>query len=85
MQFEVVAHRMENEFSAPCRLTTLSYTVARRTDRESQDVLARTPGVEVFLRSDGVLLALFADKWRLQSVQRDHPTATLEPLPATTS
>jgi peptide chain release factor 3 len=36
----------------------------------------------VFTRSDGVLLALVSDKWRLQYIQKELPDLTLEPLVA---
>ena len=82
MQFEVVAHRMELEFNAPIRLEPLGYTMARRTRAEDLAALNAVSGVEVMTRSDGALLALFPDKWRVQSVQRTHPDVLLEPLVA---
>ena len=80
MQFDVVEARMENEFGAACSLEPLAYSLARRTDEESQSILATQRGVEVLRRSDGELLALFSDKWRLAGVEREHPELTLEPL-----
>lgn len=81
LQFEVVMHRLEHEFGAPARLEHLGYSLARRTDQDSLEELARLRGLEVLTRRlDGALLVLFEDKWRLQSVQRDHPGLTLEPL-----
>lgn len=81
MQFDVVLHRMEHEFSAAGRLEFLPYKVARRTDRASQPEVDRAYGVEVLTRlRDQELLALFPDTWRLNSVKRDLPKATLEPL-----
>jgi peptide chain release factor 3 len=82
MQFEVVQHRMETEFNAPVALEPLGYTMARRTRAEDVDELNAVQGVEVMRRSDGALLALFPDKWRVQSVQRMHPGLVLEPLVA---
>ncbi|TSD99761.1 peptide chain release factor 3 [Skermania sp. ID1734] len=83
MQFEVVSARMRTEFNVQARLEPLPYSLARRTDADSADELARQRGVEVFTRSDGVLLALFSDKWRLQYIQKELPDLTLEPLVAT--
>jgi peptide chain release factor 3 len=80
MQFEVAEDRMEGEFNAPCRMERLGYTIARRTTPESVPTLARERSVEVLSRSDGELLALFSDRWRLQGVQREHPDLVLEPL-----
>jgi len=82
MQFEVVQARMESEFNAPVRLSPLSYQLARRTDADALPVLAGVRGVEVMSRSDGTLLALFPDKWRVTATERDHPDITLEPLAA---
>ncbi|HEX6446507.1 MAG TPA: peptide chain release factor 3 [Streptosporangiales bacterium] len=80
MQFEVVAHRLEHEFGAQTRLDSLDYRLARRTSAEDVDELNRERGVEVLERTDGALLALFTDVWRLRSVERDHPGVLLEPL-----
>ena len=60
----------------------LGYALARRTDAESAHELNRQRGVEVFTRSDGVMLALVSDKWRLQYIQKELPDLTLEPLVA---
>ncbi|WP_315770830.1 peptide chain release factor 3 [Rhodococcoides kroppenstedtii] len=82
MQFEVVAARMKSEFGVEARMEPLGYSLARRTDTESADELGRQRGVEVFTRSDGVLLALVSDKWRLQYIEKELPHLTLEPLVA---
>lgn len=83
MQFEVVTARMKAEFGVDTTVEPLGYTLARRTDEASATDLAKQRGVEVFTRSDGALLALFSDKWRLQYVQKEHPDLMLEPLVAT--
>ncbi|MGO4203998.1 peptide chain release factor 3 [Rhodococcus sp. TAF43] len=82
MQFEVVAARMKAEFNVEARMEPLGYALCRRTDAESAVELGRQRGVEVFTRTDGVLLALFSDKWRLQYIQKEMPELTLEPLVA---
>lgn len=38
--------------------------------------------MEVLQRTDGALLALFPDKWRVQAVERNQPELVLEPLVA---
>ncbi|MFF3222449.1 peptide chain release factor 3 [Nocardia suismassiliense] len=83
MQFEVVTARMLTEFNVETKLDNLPYTLARRTDAASADELGKQRGVEVFTRSDGALLALFSDKWRLQYIEKEFPKLTLEPLVAT--
>jgi peptide chain release factor 3 len=80
MQFEVAEHRMAHEFNSPISLDRLGYTLARRTDAEGRDRLRGQRAVEVLARSDGVLLAVFSDRWRLQSVQRDLVDILLAPL-----
>ncbi|TFC30279.1 peptide chain release factor 3 [Cryobacterium sp. TMT2-18-3] len=80
MQFEVVEERMTHDFSAAIRLEALPYQLARRTDRESAEILGHDRQVEVLLRSDGTLLALFSTPWRLRNTVRDHPELTLEDL-----
>ncbi|WP_209044333.1 peptide chain release factor 3 [Brevibacterium marinum] len=80
MQFEVAEDRMNNEFHAPCSLERLNFSLARRTTPECIPTLARERSVEVLHRSDGELLALFSDRWRLQGVQKNHPDMVLEPL-----
>ncbi|WP_328857427.1 peptide chain release factor 3 [Williamsia herbipolensis] len=83
MQFEVVTARMKSEFGVETSIQNLPYSLARRTDADSAADLGRQRGVEVFTRSDGVMLALVSDKWRLQYIEKEHPTLTLEPLVAT--
>jgi peptide chain release factor 3 len=80
MQFEVAEHRMAGEFNSPISLDRLGYTLARRTDAEGRDRLRGQRAVEVLSRSDGVLLAVFSDRWRLQSVERELTAILLAPL-----
>ncbi|CAM3813857.1 peptide chain release factor 3 [Nocardiopsis rhodophaea] len=81
LQFDVVKHRMEEEFRAPVELSFLDYNLARRTDAESAPTLHGLSGAEVLKRrSDGELLMLVHNKWRLRVIERDYPDATMEPL-----
>jgi peptide chain release factor 3 len=82
MQFEVATHRMAGELSAPISLEFLPYTVARAVDPEGAEAFKGQPSVEVFTRTDGVLLALFSTKWRLEGFQRDNPDVKLRSLVA---
>ncbi len=85
LQFEVALHRLEREFAAQAQLEQLGYRLARRTDANGAAALAGMRGTEVLTRRlDGALLALFEDKWRLRSIQRDYPGILLEPLLAGT-
>jgi len=86
LQFDVVLHRLEHEFGAKSELSHLDYEIARLTDEAGVGVLAGARGAEVLTRRlDGALLALFADKWRLNAIQRDNPSLRLDPLLAGTA
>ncbi len=81
LQFDVVLHRLEHEFGARSELDLLGYELARLTDEDGITALAGARGAEVLTRRlDGALLALFADKWRLNAIKRDNPSLKLEPL-----
>ncbi|MCH9667947.1 MAG: peptide chain release factor 3 [Actinomycetia bacterium] len=82
MQFEVASHRMATEFTAPIQLEPLPYTVARAADPADAEFLQKQVSVEVFTRTDGVVLAVFSTKWRLENVQRDNPDVHLRSLVA---
>ena len=86
LQFDVVLHRLEHEFGAKSELSHLDYEIARLTDKAGVETLAGARGAEVLTRRlDGALLALFADKWRLNAIQRDNPSLRLDPLLAGTA
>jgi peptide chain release factor 3 len=86
LQFDVVLHRLEHEFGARSELDILGYELARLTDEDGVTALAGARGAEVLTRRlDGALLALFADKWRLNAIKRDNPTLKLDPLLAGTA
>ena len=82
MQFEVMQARMENEYNVETVTETIPYSVARRTDEASVPELSRQRGVEIFTRTDGELIALFGDKWKLAFIEKEHPELTMEPLVA---
>ncbi len=82
MQFEVASHRMASEYSAPIELESLPYTIARAANPDDAEFLQKQPSVEVFTRTDGVVLAVFSTKWRLEGFQRDNSTVHLRSLVA---
>ncbi|CAM2799402.1 peptide chain release factor 3 [Corynebacterium jeikeium] len=82
MQFEVMQARMDVEYNVETVADPVPYSVARRTDAESAPVLAKQRGVEIFTRTDGELIALFGDKWKLAFVEKEHPELTMETLVA---
>ena len=82
MQFEVMMARMDNEYNVETIVEPVPYSVARRTTPETAAELTKQRGCEVFTRTDGELIALFGDKWRLQFIEKEHPEFVLEPLVA---
>ncbi|MCF6526155.1 peptide chain release factor 3 [Streptomyces sp. JJ36] len=83
MQFDVVRHRMEFEFSAPVRLESLPYTAARATDQAGAEGLSRSRlvhGEGMRRVRDGTWLALFPSRWHLSNFQREFPRSPLDPL-----
>ncbi|GAS88716.1 peptide chain release factor 3 [Mycolicibacterium brisbanense] len=82
MQFEVAAHRMATELSAPISLESLPYQVARIVSPEDADFVNRQVSAEVLTRTDGVMLVLFSTPWRLEGFQRDNPNIKLGSLVA---
>jgi peptide chain release factor 3 len=82
MQFEVMQARMLGEYNVETVTEPIPYQVARRTDAASAPELGRQRGVEIFTRTDGELIALFGDKWKLAFVEKEHPELTMEPLVA---
>jgi peptide chain release factor 3 len=86
LQFDVVMHRLEHEFGAKSELARLDYEMVRLTNEDGVEALKGARGAEVLTRRlDGALLALFADKWRLNAIQRDNPSVRLDPLLAGTA
>lgn len=82
MQFEVAAHRMATELSAPIALENLPYQVARVVRPEDAEYVNRQVSCEVLTRTDGVMLVLFSTPWRLEGFQRDNPDIKLGSLVA---
>ncbi len=82
MQFEVMIARMQNEYNVETITEPIPYSVARRTTATSAPELGRQRGVEIFTRTDGELVALFGDKWKLAFVEKEHPEFELYPMVA---
>lgn len=82
MQFEVMMARMENEYNVETISDPIPYSVARRTTPETATELSKQRGVEVFQRTDGELVALFGDKWKVAFIEKEHPEFELLPMVA---
>jgi peptide chain release factor 3 len=80
LQFEVFAYRLGSEFGAPTEIRSAPYQAIRLTDKASVERLRHIGGIRVLSRSDGALVALFENRYRLQRLQSDEPELTLEPI-----
>ena len=82
LQFEVFGYRLASEFNAPAEILSAGYQAIRRTDPESVPRLREIGGIRILNRSDGALVALFENRYRLARLEADEPELTLEPLVA---
>jgi peptide chain release factor 3 len=82
LQFEVFGHRLANEFNAPAEILSAGYQAIRRTDPQSAPRLREIGGIRIMNRSDGALVALFENRYRLARLEADEPELMLEPLVA---
>jgi peptide chain release factor 3 len=73
---------MAAEFGAKITLERLPYTVARAIDPDDVALVAKQVSMEVLTRTDGVMLALFTTKWRMQGFCEDNPEVRLRSLVA---
>lgn len=80
LQLDVFAYRMANEYNAEVILEITAHSVARRTDLASAEVLSGLGGIRIVTRSDGALLALFENPYRLERLLRDSPELVLDPV-----
>jgi peptide chain release factor 3 len=82
LQFDVFGHRLAGEFGAPAEILPAGYQAIRRTDTESLPRLRDIGGIRLLRRSDGEIVALFENRYRLARLEQDEPELTLEPLVA---
>jgi len=80
LQMDVFKHRMRAEYNVEVELGGNSIQVVRRTDAATAQKLREIGGIRIADRSDGALLALFENKYRLERLQRDEPSLTLKPM-----
>ena len=85
LQFEVFGHRLASEFNAPAEILTAGYQAIRRTHSTSVPRLREIGGIRILHRSDGALVALFENRYRLARLEVDEPELVLEPLVAGTT
>ncbi len=80
LQFEVFAYRLGSEFGAPTEIVSAPYQAIRLTDTKSADRLRQIGGIRILTRSDGALVALFENRYRLARLMSDEPELTLESI-----
>lgn len=80
LQFDVFADRLQSEFGAPAEIVSAPYQAMRITDRVSADRLRSVGGIRILYRSDGEMVALFENKYRLARLESDEPELTLKPV-----
>lgn len=80
LQMDVFTHRMRAEYHVEVELVSNGIQVARRTDQASAQRLREIGGIRLAERSDGALLALFENRYRLERLHRDEPELTLKPI-----
>jgi len=82
LQFDVFEYRLASEFNAPAEILSAGYQAIRRTDEASAPRLREIGGIRILHRSDGAMVALFENRYRLARLESDEPELTLEPLVA---
>lgn len=85
LQFDVVRHRLENEYGAPCRSEPAPWQVTRWIDPaipEADLVDRYLSGAKLVKDEDGRLVLLFESEWSLQYFMRENAKVGLTTCPA---
>ena len=77
LQYEVFAHRMQNEFGVEVNLSSLPLQVSVAWDPENEGTPPRASGMRVLESTHGVLLLAFGTEWALANYRKDHPELLL--------
>jgi len=85
LQFEVLKHRLENEYGAECRVEQAPWTLARWMRPPAgtpDDVLPELPGGCTLTRdAEGGLVALFPSEWAIGYAAKTNEGWTFSPAP----
>jgi peptide chain release factor 3 len=93
LQFEVLSHRLENEYGAESRLQTAPWTIARWWRVKGSAALSREEADKAMAGLDvpeaarlgfddrGRAIVLFEDHWPLRFFGERNPTVELSPIP----
>ena len=86
LQFEVLVHRLQNEYGADARLEPTPFSQIRwfdpGTPRETLLAEYLGSGVQLAEDSEGELVILFPDKWSMEYFISKHPKLTLRTVSA---
>ncbi|MCW1919593.1 peptide chain release factor 3 [Rhodobacter sp. KR11] len=79
LQFEVLASRIEEEYSLPVRFEPSQFTSARwvNGDKEAVEAFVNVNKGHIAHDSDGDLVYLTRLRWDIERVERDHPEVKL--------
>ena len=80
MQFEVLAHRIREEYGAVVDLEPAGFKVARRTDPAGERALRQHRGATLVHRTDGTPLALFESEFHLRRIEAELPDVMLDAI-----
>ncbi len=82
LQFEVMQHRLKNEYRADTKMDPMPYKLARWISGPAAAVEALRGASTVRLVQDmqGHLVGLFRDQWSMEGVLRNHPKLEFSPI-----
>jgi peptide chain release factor 3 len=85
LQFEVIQHRLRNEYGADSRLETAPWTIARwiRPPAGATEWAPDLLAIEAVMATDGARrpLVLLANDWAMRSFAHRNPNLELSPTP----
>jgi len=92
LQFEVLVHRLQNEYGAESRLQAAPWTIARwwrvkgepaptRDDADKATILDVPDNARLVYDDRGRAMVLFADHWPLRFFGERNPSIELSPIP----
>ncbi len=81
LQFEVLHHRLENEYGAGARFEDAPWTIARWVVSGSLDPNLVPSGAALAEDADGQLVILFREDWACRFFTEKHPSIALSKVP----
>lgn len=84
LQFEVLRHRLENEYGAPCRFENAAWSLLRWIRfpaSESSDIPLLPTGAALARDADGARVVLLSTPWSLKYFEEKNPDIEISTLP----